>query len=143
MSPPSASPARTRASRLRLWGPVVVYMAVLFALSAQPVLPSPPGIDDKTEHFTAYGGLALVTLRATSGGLLTGVTAGTAAAAWAIASAYGASDEYHQSFVPGRDSDILDWRADTLGAALAAGAVWAFGIISRSRRSGAEPPTSP
>lgn len=132
----------TRTSRLRLWGPVAIYMAVLFALSAQPVLPSPPGLDDKTEHFTAYGGLALVTLRATSGGTLAGVTMGAAAGAWAIASAYGATDEFHQSFVPGRDSDILDWRADTLGAGLAAGAMWAFGIISRSRRSRGVSPTS-
>lgn len=30
-------------------------------------------------------------------------------------SLYGASDEWHQSFVPGRMSDTLDWLADTLG----------------------------
>ena len=34
-------------------------------------------------------------------------------------SLYGASDEWHQSFVPGRDADILDWLADTLGASIA------------------------
>jgi len=31
-------------------------------------------------------------------------------------SLYGFSDEWHQSFVPGRDADVLDWTADTLGA---------------------------
>jgi VanZ family protein len=33
-----------------------------------------------------------------------------------IVSAYGVTDELHQSFVPGRDCDVWDWVADTLGA---------------------------
>ena len=33
---------------------------------------------------------------------------------------YGISDEFHQSFVPGRTPDVLDWLADTSGALLAA-----------------------
>ncbi len=32
---------------------------------------------------------------------------------------YGISDEYHQSFVPGRSPDLLDIRNDTIGAVLA------------------------
>jgi hypothetical protein len=36
-----------------------------------------------------------------------------------IVSAFGATDEWHQSFVPGRDCDVFDWLADTAGAALA------------------------
>ncbi len=35
-------------------------------------------------------------------------------------SLYGISDEWHQSFVPGRDSSIGDWLADTAGALLLA-----------------------
>ena len=35
-----------------------------------------------------------------------------------LASAYGASDEYHQWFVPVRTADYLDWIADTGGAAI-------------------------
>ncbi|RLA20783.1 MAG: VanZ family protein [Gammaproteobacteria bacterium] len=31
-------------------------------------------------------------------------------------SLYGISDEWHQSFIAGRESDILDWLADTTGA---------------------------
>lgn len=34
-------------------------------------------------------------------------------------SLYGISDEWHQSFVPGRSADVLDWVADTVGATLA------------------------
>jgi VanZ family protein len=33
-----------------------------------------------------------------------------------IASVYGLLDEIHQSYIPGRSNDILDWVADTLGA---------------------------
>jgi hypothetical protein len=36
-----------------------------------------------------------------------------------IVSVFGVTDEWHQSFVPGRDCDVLDWLADTTGAALA------------------------
>jgi VanZ family protein len=45
-----------------------------------------------------------------------------------VVSAYGASDEWHQSFVPGRSTDVRDWIADTIGAALAIGlyAGWAW-----------------
>ena len=34
-------------------------------------------------------------------------------------SLYGLSDEWHQSFVPGRVADYKDWLADTLGASIA------------------------
>jgi len=34
---------------------------------------------------------------------------------------YGMSDEWHQSFVPGRDADWLDLAADTMGAVIAMG----------------------
>ena len=39
--------------------------------------------------------------------------------ATSIASLYGISDEFHQSFVPGRTPDVVDWLADTSGALLA------------------------
>lgn len=37
-----------------------------------------------------------------------------------IASAYGAADEFHQLFVPGRMCDPTDWLTDTFGATLGA-----------------------
>jgi VanZ family protein len=131
------------ARRWWLWGPVVLYMTAIFTLSAMPEPPSPPGLDDKTQHFAAYAGLGLVTLRATSGGALTGVRAGAALGAWALAAVYGASDEFHQRFVPGRTADLLDLRADALGAAGAIGVAWLSGILLRSRRAAGASPRVP
>lgn len=37
---------------------------------------------------------------------------------------YGASDEFHQSFVPGRDCDIFDLLADGAGGAVLTALVW-------------------
>lgn len=52
-----------------------------------------------------------------------------ALAAVAIASLYGVTDEFHQSFVPDRACDPVDWLVDTAGAAL--GAVIARKAIRR------------
>jgi VanZ family protein len=41
-----------------------------------------------------------------------------AAASFTIAVGYGWIDEWHQSFVPGRDCSFADWCADASGAAL-------------------------
>jgi VanZ family protein len=107
-------------------------MALIFAESAQPKAPLPSQLSDKQGHSIAYMGLAVTVGRALAGGISTGVRLPAAAGALVIASAYGATDEWHQSFVPGRSADIHDWFADTIGAALGAGACWAWGII-RSR----------
>jgi VanZ family protein len=115
-----------------LWLPVGIYMAVLFVLSSQPVLPAASLTPDWTQHGVAYGGLALVALRATAGGRWSAVGARALLAAWMIATLYGVSDELHQSFVPGRTADLRDVIADAAGAALALGAAWAWGIIRRS-----------
>lgn len=46
-----------------------------------------------------------------------------ALAAVVLASLYGVTDEFHQSFVPGRMPDPADWLTDTCGAALGAAVV--------------------
>lgn len=54
-----------------------------------------------------------------------------------LASAYGASDEIHQHFVPTRVCDPLDWMVDTLGGAVGAllhrCSLWLFRAFSHSR----------
>jgi len=49
-----------------------------------------------------------------------------------LASAYGASDELHQAFVPGREASVRDWVADSVGGLLGAGAA----LWVRRRRGG-------
>jgi len=121
--------------QLGLWGPVGLYMLLIFSGSAQSDLPDLPGhFSDKQMHAVEYAGLSVVACRAAAGGALGAVSAGAALAGWGIATLYGVFDEVHQAFVPGRTSDILDIVADTTGAAIAAVGLWAWGIIARSRR---------
>ena len=117
---------------LALWAPVIAYMALIFFISAQPQPPLPSQITDKQGHSLGYMGLAIITGRALAGGLANGASLGASAGAWLIASAYAATDEWHQSFVPGRSADLHDWYADAIGSLLGAGACWVWGII-RSR----------
>ena len=68
---------------------------------------------DKLAHFAGYGLLGLLCMRAT-----TGATLRAAAFVLVAVSAFGAVDEWHQQFIPGRSQDRADWFADTLGASL-------------------------
>ena len=100
--------------RLRPWLPALAWAALLFAFSAQPRL----GIDlehgsDKLAHFLAYAVLGALLAHATTR------TGWPPAAARALGIAYGASDEVHQFFVPGRSSDVRDWLADAAGVIVA------------------------
>ena len=115
-----------------LWGPVAAYMAAIFALSSQAALPGSSLSPDWVQHGIAYAGLALVALRATSGGRWSGVGARALLLAWAIATIYGVTDEWHQSFVPGRMADVRDVVADAAGAALGLAGAWAWSIIKPS-----------
>lgn len=102
--------------------PAAVYAGVLFALSSQPnplpFLPPEFLLQDKLLHGLAYAVLGALLFSGFRG---TGCTPRRAVLlSVLVASLYGATDEFHQSFVPGRSPDPLDWVADTLGAALGA-----------------------
>ena len=116
---------------ITLWWPVAAYMAAIFALSSQPTLPGSSLTPDWAQHGVAYAGLALVTLRAVAGGRWSRVSARALWLAWVIATVYGVTDEWHQSFVPGRMADVRDVIADSAGAALGLAAAWAWSIIKR------------
>lgn len=95
----------------------VVWMALIFFLSSQEKLPTtagmPPDIAAIAGHFVAYSVLAIF-IRVAIGGLQPGRRADVIAIA--LATLYGISDEFHQSFVPGRDSSVFDVAIDLLGA---------------------------
>ena len=120
---------------LSLWLPPILYLGAIFWLSSQssPFLAPPqwPG-GDKVAHGAAYAILGALLCRAFAGSGLPP----SAALAMAVitASLYGASDEWHQSFVPHRAADASDWVADTLGAAVGA-SLWAWFLSLRVRRA--------
>jgi VanZ family protein len=104
-----------------LWLPPVAMMALIYFLSAQPDLNSGLGTFDlvlrKVVHFAEYGILCFLWWRP-----LRTVMDPTSAAlvAFAIASGYAATDEWHQTFVEGRHGSPVDWLIDSAGAALVA-----------------------
>jgi VanZ family protein len=105
-----------------LWGPVIIVMALIFSASSLSDPGAPPGgMSDKAAHFLAYAALGAALVRALAGGRASGMTVRRIALAILLATVYGASDEVHQMFVPGRTPDVMDLLADASGAA--AGAV--------------------
>ena len=114
-----------------LWLPVIGYMTAIFVVSGLSDPPAPSNVPDVSLHEAAYFGLAIVMIRAVAGGTWHGVTLRTLVLAWALATAYGATDEWHQSFVPNRHAELRDLRADAIGAFAAAIVVGAWGIIRR------------
>jgi VanZ family protein len=102
------------------WVAAVAWMGLIYFLSAQPQLPHlMPSVFDALQdvlgHFAAYAIL---------GGLLSWALSGTGSTRPAlftllIVLLYALSDEFHQSFVPGRHPDPFDVATDLAGAALA------------------------
>lgn len=99
------------------------WMALIFFLSSQSRLPLPEldwVASDKLAHLTAYGILGVF--------YLLSFTKSLQRMPWSLvllatlsAATYGATDEYHQSFVPGRDSSFGDLIADFAGALIFSG----------------------
>jgi VanZ family protein len=127
--------SRLTSRRLWLWLPVVMYAAAIFLVSSMPSPPTPDGVSDKSAHGAAYCGLGLVVLRAAAGAEWAGIRAGTSLAAVALTTAFGASDELHQMFVPGRSADVHDLAADATGAAAGVMAMWLAAAVIRRRKS--------
>lgn len=102
----------------RLWGWLtLVYMGAIFAVSSLPGRELPDlGGKDHYAHFLEFSVLGALAVMWAVGRfsrrfplwlVLLGVVV--------FVSFYGATDEIHQLFVPGRFCDVWDWVADTLG----------------------------
>lgn len=135
---PVSLPALKRV--VSLWGPVVAYMAAIFYTSHQPDVILPVDLGDKPWHSMGYGFLGVLFVRALAGGLPARITLSTVLAATALTAAYGASDELHQMFVPGRFADVNDLIADAVGGGVGAFACWLWGIIAPAPRGIEGPP---
>ena len=104
-------------ARALRFGPALVWALVIFLLSHQPsgAFPSVPlpGLD-KIAHAVAYGVLALLLAFGA------GFPVRAPSWSWVVAvAAYGVSDEWHQTFVPGRSWETWDLLADAGGSLLA------------------------
>ena len=97
---------------VRLWAPVVLWAAVLFAFSSVPDLGTGLGTWDlvlrKLAHAAEFALLGVLLLRALR----------DERAAFAAGAAYAVTDEVHQHFVPGRLGSPVDVAIDALGVAL-------------------------
>jgi VanZ family protein len=102
-----------------LWLPVALWMALLFYLSSRSSIGLAGQVPDWITHGGAYLVLGCLLCRAIAAGLRPLSVAG-AVLATAVATLYGMSDEYHQSFVPGRDASWGDVAKDLAGATIGA-----------------------
>ena len=107
-------------------------MGIIFYVSAQPDVSIPEALTDKSSHSLAYTLLGVLIVRALAGGLPARISVRTALLGVLLTTMYGASDEFHQSFVPGRSAELYDLYADALGGGIGAFCCWLWGIISPS-----------
>ncbi|HVP03382.1 MAG TPA: VanZ family protein [Solirubrobacteraceae bacterium] len=109
------APTDDSAGPLSRFGPPLVLMGAIFALSAQPDLNSGLGTIDfvgrKLVHMTEYGLLWLLWHRALR----------FRHPAWAatITIGYAITDEFHQTFVHGREGTVRDVLIDAAGVTVA------------------------
>jgi VanZ family protein len=109
--------------RMWRWLAVLLWMGLIFLISAQADLPHHPQetwdlILKKLGHFCEYGILAALAFWAL---VQDGESVRTREilAAFAFAAVYALSDEIHQHFVPGRDPRLMDVAVDLVGAGVA------------------------
>jgi hypothetical protein len=102
---------------LRLWAPVVLWAALIFAFSSVPDLGTGLGTWDlvlrKLAHAAEFAVLGALLLRAVA----------AERTALALGIAYAATDELHQHFVPGRLGSPVDVLIDAAGVAIGV-ALW-------------------
>lgn len=96
---------------------MAAYAVVIFWLSSRQQADFPPlfPFADKLVHFVLYAGFAFFVSRAMSVQFAR-VDRFTIWASIVVTALYGATDEWHQSYVPTRSCEVGDWTADLIGA---------------------------
>ena len=107
-------------------------MAVIFGFSSIPSKEMPNfGLLDylvkKGGHALGYGLLALAYLYGLKGEAKN-IVSQLLFMAWSMAALFSATDEFHQSFVPGRYPAVTDVLIDSLGAAVALFFAYLYGF---------------
>ena len=103
---------------LKYWLPLYLYAGIIFYLSSQPLALPKTQVPffDKWLHvveYTVFGMLAVRAFRHSSQKILID---NLKIMALLISIIYGISDEIHQAFVPGRDCNVFDLMADSIGS---------------------------
>jgi VanZ family protein len=111
--------AMRRMRRYGRWLPSLAWMLFLSYWSGQSSLPIDhtavsKDLLHKLAHVGAYAVLAALNRWALAGAQRAALWA------WVLAAAFGAVDEWHQAFTPGREAAVRDWLLDALAAAAAA-----------------------
>lgn len=100
---------------------LLFYCLFIYWLSDQASLQQPFDFgfeyQDKLYHAGAYSIMGLLAWRSFKHLMSSPII--LALLSIAFCSLYGLSDEWHQSFIVGRESDVADWVADTSGAVMA------------------------
>ncbi len=128
-----------------LWIAAIAYATAIFVVSSQPV-PAPGEealalVGDKALHAVEYAGFAVLLTLAIASTPSPRITPRAALIAFAGSVLYAASDEFHQTLVPGRQGALADLVADAAGAFLGAALVhvWRW----RATRAAVVSETSP
>ncbi|MDQ6982409.1 MAG: VanZ family protein [Mariprofundus sp.] len=88
-------------------------------------------MQDKLIHASAYAVMAWLFWHAGRGFIPTALLPVVTVL---FCSLFGFSDEWHQSFVDGRQADVYDWLADTLGALLLTITLWKREVVLLGRK---------
>jgi VanZ family protein len=122
-----------RRAFLTLWGPFLAALIIVFWLSSLPHVPGAQHFWDKLLHAVGYAVLGVLALRAFHGGFSRPRLEPILYAALVVI-VWGISDEFHQSFVPGRDASGWDVLADVVGFLIAVLVFATLTLTSRSAR---------
>jgi VanZ family protein len=113
------------------WLPVFIYCIIIFVQSSFPSpeqIPKLPHLD-KVLHFTAYGIMGALFLRAYSSSESIGRNIKLVIFLSILSTTvYGVSDEIHQSYVSSRSSEFFDVVADFFGSFCGTLVYWRFTI---------------
>lgn len=119
------------------WLPALILMLAIFGFSARPLSELPnfswaDAIVKKGGHMIGYGLLAFLYWRALD------FRRGRGWLAWLLAVLYAVTDEFHQSFVPGRHPSVWDILLfDNAGALIA---LWFANLFRNRKRPGSVQP---
>jgi VanZ family protein len=110
--------------------PAIAWGALIFAASSIPSTKIPSALllsYDKVVHGTIFFVLGVLVYRAVAPKVRPMVFAPLhVLLSIGVVILYGATDEFHQAWVPGRSVDALDLAADTAGGLLAALAIFVY-----------------